>query len=366
MAEILTGESPFKEEAQRLIEETGAVESANEILGPFSDIAASITEALWDSFLPSSQTNSLHWPYLVLTLIIAVIFYYMRNGRGAKDADGLERQHGLLGYLLPRGIYTHLSARVDIGLYLIDRSLMPIWVVLFLGAVSPTVEKVVIGSLQWLFGSSPALQPNLFWMLLYGFVILLVADMIFFFIHLMMHRTRIGWAIHKVHHSAEVLTPLTRYREHFLAGPLWASGFALGLTIPAAIFAYLFNGGITQITIMNVGIFSFLYALNGNFRHYHVSFRYPRWLEYWIQSPGMHHTHHSILEKHWDSNLGLVTSIWDRIFGTLYIPEPNEDTPWGLVAEDQAKYTTLRQNLVTPFREVFAILRGRSKQDSNY
>ena len=110
--------------------------------------------------------------------------------------------------------------------------------------------------------------------------------------------------------------------------------------------------------MVNISIFSFLYALNGNFRHYHVSFRYPRWLEYWIQSPGMHHTHHSYLRKHWDTNLGLVTSIWDRLCGTLYIAGRYEATPWGLPAEDQAKYTTLRDNLCTPFKEIYRILRG--------
>ena len=115
---------------------------------------------------------------------------------------------------------------------------------------------------------------------------------------------------------------------------------------------------------MNIGIFSLLYALNGNFRHYHVSFRYPRWLEYWLQSPGMHHTHHSYLEKHWDTNLGLVTSIWDRLFGTLYIAGRYEETPWGLQEEEQRQYTTLKDNLITPFKEIRRILKGpgRPKQ----
>ena len=164
-----------------------------------------------------------------------------------------------------------------------------------------------------------------------------------------------------MHHSAQVLTPLTRPREHFIAAPVWALGPAIGLSLSGGLFAWLFNGDITRITIVNVGVFSLLYALNGNFRHYHVSFRYPRWLEYWLQSPGMHHTHHSYLEKHWDSNLGLVTSIWDRMFGTLYIAERYEETPWGLAPKDQREYTTLSDNLITPFREIARILRGKPK-----
>lgn len=356
---MISSDSPFKTEVEALLEESGVKASSAEILGPFSDLANGVSEALWLAVLPGSTTNSLWWPLLLLTAILSVILWALRRGRGAKGVDGREQPMGLLAYVMPKSIITHQSARVDIGLYLLDRGLMPVWVVAFLGSVAPFVEQTTIGALQSAFGGSPALTPNLAWSLAYGLVTLLIADMIFFFTHLMMHKTDIGWAIHKVHHSAQVLTPITRMREHFIAAPIWALGPAIGLSISGGLFAYLFNGGITQVTIVNLGVFSFLYALNGNFRHYHVSFRYPRWLEHWLQSPGMHHTHHSYLEKHWDTNLGLVTSIWDRLFGTLYIAERCEETPWGLTEPDQAKYTSLSDNLLTPFREIARILGQR-------
>ena len=360
MADVLDGKGPFKEQMEQFVAESGLKESSEEILGPFSDITNRIAEALWNAVFPGA-TTTLWWPMLVLTALITIAFWYFRKGHGAKDAEGRERQMGLLEYLLPKKIYTHQSARVDIWLYLLDRGMMPIWFVLFLGSVAPFVEQATIGALESTFGASPELAPTVGWRLVYGLVTILIADMIFFFTHYMMHKTQIGWAIHKVHHSAQVLTPLTRPREHFIAGWIWALGPAVGLSLSGGIFAWVFNGNITQVTIINMGVFSFLYALNGNFRHYHVSFRYPRWLEYWIQSPGMHHTHHSYLEKHWDSNLGLVTSIWDRMFGTLYIADRFEETPWGLAPKDQREYTTLSDNLMTPFREIIRILRGKPK-----
>jgi sterol desaturase/sphingolipid hydroxylase (fatty acid hydroxylase superfamily) len=331
----------------------------DEIVGPFSDIASQVAAALLDAVHPNSRANTLWWPLLLLLILTTVAFWYFRDGRGAKDADGREKPMGLFEYLFPKKIYTHPSARVDIGLYLLDKGMMPVWVALFLGSIAPAVEQATIGSLQWAFGASPELSPTVGWRLLYSAVTLLIVDMVFYFTHYMMHKTEIGWAIHKVHHSAEVLTPMTRPREHFIAGPIWALGPAIGLSLSGGIFAWVFNGDITQITVMNIGIFSALYALNGHFRHYHVSFRYPRWLEYWLQSPGMHHTHHSYLEKHWDTNLGLVTSIWDRMCGTLYIADRYEETPWGLAPKDQQKYTSLSDNLVTPFREIGRILRRR-------
>ena len=363
MAEILSGKSPFKEEMEYFLQDSGIKESTAEILGPFSDITNQISSAVWEAIFPSATTNSLYWPLLVLTLLISAAFWVFRGQRGAKDVYGREKPMSFLEYLLPKKIYTHQSARVDIWLYLLDRGLMPIWVIVFLGSAAPFFERSTISSMQFIFGNTPALEQTITWRLIYGLVTILIVDVIFFYTHLMMHRTKIGWAIHKVHHSAQVLTPLTRMRENFIIAPVWALGPAIGLSISGGIFAYLFNDSIVQITILNTGIFSFLYALNGNFRHYHVSFRYPRWLEYWLQSPGMHHTHHSYLRKHWDSNLGLVTSIWDRMHGTLYIADKYEETPWGLPSEDQAKYTTLKDNLVTPFKEINSIFQEKFNRD---
>ena len=363
MAQVLSPESPFKEEVQTYLEESGVKETSDEILGPFSDITNQILEAIWNALLPGSPFSSLSWELLTFTFICAAGFWFFRKGRGSKDSTGRERPAmSLFQYLFPKDIYTHQSARVDIGLYLLDRGMFPIWFALSLGAVAPFLERNIIAGFEAMFGASPAIEPTIAWRLFYGLVAILIVDAIFYWTHYMMHKTQIGWALHKVHHSAQVLTPWTRPREHFIVGPLWALGPAVGLAISGGIFAWLFKGNITQITIVNVGIFSVLYALNGNFRHYHVSFRYPRWLELWLQSPGMHHTHHSYLEKHWDSNLGLVTSIWDRMMGTIYIAEKYEETPWGLAEKDQREYTTLKDNLVTPVKEIYRILRGRPKE----
>jgi sterol desaturase/sphingolipid hydroxylase (fatty acid hydroxylase superfamily) len=143
-----------------------------------------------------------------------------------------------------------------------------------------------------------------------------------------------------------------------VAGPIWATGAAIAYAIAGGIFAYLFDGGITQATIFNIGFFTVLFGFNGNFRHYHIQFHYPRWLSKWIQSPAMHHTHHSYLEKHWDTNFAAVTSIWDRMFGTIYIPEKDEYTPWGLGPNTQAEYRTFWQNTVAPFRDWYKMLSG--------
>lgn len=329
--------------------------STTEIVGPFTDIVQHASVFIWNITANNIPTD-LHWDRLLLTLFLAICLFLYYRGHGSKNAKGDVRQAGLLEYLIPKDIYTHVSARVDIWLWVLERSLRPLWVVSLFATVGPATEKNVINSLQLMFGTTPAIEPNYFWMLLFALVTLLCYDFVFYVIHYAMHKVPVLWAIHKVHHSAEVLTPLTRSREHFLAGPIWATGSAFSFAFAAGIFAYLFDGGITQATILGAGLFSFILGLTGAFRHYHVQLRYPRRIEKWVQSPAMHHTHHSYLKKHWDTNLAAVTSIYDRMFGTLYIPEKDEYTPWGIGPDTQSEYRSFMQNTIGPFRDWYKML----------
>ena len=280
-----------------------------EFAGPLSEIAEQ-ARRLWAEHLP----RDLQAPMLALMLALAGGIWWLRDGRGARDANGRVRQSGLAAFLLPRDIYTHPSARVDVLLYVFERLLRPLWVGGALLTVGPAVEQGTMALLGASFGASPHLQPNLAWMLLYSFVGLLAYDFVFYLTHLAEHRIPALWAIHQVHHSAEVLTPLTRYREHVLEGPLYGAGAAVALGFAGGLFG-------------------------------------------WLHSPVMHHVHHSYLPRHRDRNLAAVTSLWDRLFGTLYVPAKDEDTPWGLGPETQPHCSTFRQTLVAPFRGWWRMLR---------
>jgi len=336
--------------------------NSDQIVGPFTEMVQQFRLIVWNP-LARNIPGDLHWDRILITLFFALLIFIYHRGHGSKGLDGRVRKAGLMQFLLPRDIYTHESARVDVWLWVLERFLRPFWVVTLFATVGPFTEQAVIGGLENVIGATPALESNFAWMLLYALVSLLCYDFVFYLIHYTMHKVPALWAIHKIHHSAEVLTPITRSREHFLAGPIWASGAAISLGFSAGLFAYLFDGGITQATLFNAGFFTFLLGLTGAFRHYHVQLRYPRWLEKWIQSPAMHHTHHSYLKKHWDTNMAAITSIYDRMFGTLYIPEKDEYTPWGLGPETQHEYRSFWQNATGPFRDWYKMITGgRSPQ----
>jgi len=330
--------------------------------GPLTEMTREALAVVWNT-AAANVPRDLHWYMILLTLAMATAIYFVRGGRGAKGADGRERKTGLLNFLLPRDIYTHVSPRVDVWLWVLERVLRPLWAVSLLASVGPLTEQFVIGGLEGVFGASPALEVNYAWMLLYSLCTLLLYDFTFYCIHYAMHKVPAFWAIHKIHHSAEVLTPLTRSREHFIAGPIWATGSAFSYGFAGGVFGWLFDGGIVAATLFNIGFFSLLFGFNGSFRHYHVQFHYPRWLSNWLQSPAMHHTHHSYLEKHWDTNLAAVTSIWDRMFGTIYIPEKDEYTPWGIGPKTQGEYRTFWQNTTGPFRDWARMLGKKTPND---
>jgi sterol desaturase/sphingolipid hydroxylase (fatty acid hydroxylase superfamily) len=330
-------------------------------VGPMTQIAAVVWNAIVEN-LPRDLT----WPWLLLMIAMATGIWLLRRGHGAKTADGHEQQAGLVEFLLPRKIYTHVSARVDIWLYVLDRVLQPVWAAMFVLAVAPATETAVFATLSAGFGSGPALESSYTWMLLYSLVTLLCYDFVFFALHYSEHKLPALWAIHKVHHSAEVLTPLTRYREHFLEGPMYSTAAALSFGFAAGLFSWLFASNITQATLFNIGFFAVVFGFTGAFRHYHVAFHYPHWLSRWLHSPVMHHVHHSYLDQHRDMNFAAVTSIWDRIFGTLYIPAKDEYTPWGLGPETQAQYRSFWQNTVGPFQDWNTMLKNRNLRASQF
>lgn len=328
--------------------------------GPSTELA----NLFWQA-LVANLPKDLTWPVLVITGLLATGIWLLRNGHGAKSAQGQERKTTLMQFLLPKDIYTHVSARVDVALYVFERLLRPLWVAPVLIMVAPTVEQSMMSTMDVLIGSSPKLATNIQWTLLYSLITLLIYDAIFFLIHYCEHKIPALWAIHKIHHSAEVLTPLTRYREHFIEGPIYAVGAAVAYGLAGGLFGWLFVDNITQATLFNIGFFALLFGFNGSFRHYHVAFHYPQWLSRWLHSPVMHHIHHSYLPQHRDKNLAAVTSIWDRIFGTLYIPEKDEATPWGLGPKAQQTHRTFLQNTLGPFRDWHAMVQ-RARQRKTF
>ena len=111
--------------------------------------------------------------------------------------------------------------------------------------------------------------------LAFSLFLFLLDDFTRYFLHRLLHRWPVLWAFHKLHHSAETLTPLTILRTHPVEGVLFATRSALqGVSI--GFFVFLFGNTATLATVfgVNLAVFTF-HIIGSNLRHSHVWIAYP-------------------------------------------------------------------------------------------
>lgn len=123
--------------------------------------------------------------------------------------------------------------------------------------------------------------------------------------HVLLHKVRLLWPMHRVHHSDKRLDVTTAVRTHPLEFVLQflvmvPLTVAFGLD-PWALAVYELAEGFNGL------------ASHANVRLPHRLDRPLRWL---FVTPNMHCLHHSSYRPETDSNYGALFSVWDRLFGT--------------------------------------------------
>lgn len=285
--------------------------------------------------------------YLSCTIIIA---FFIWKYRGSQDS--------FIKWLLPKEVYFHKSNILDIKLFFASRVFVALGII---GAVFfPTT--VAYGLLVMLGGSELSLPPVSWTRGLIATVIIVVtSDFCKYWAHRAHHEWKFLWPFHAVHHSADVLTPLTVQRVHPIEPMIRNFLMTIVVGIAQALVLYAIVG---QINIVAIGGANALYftfnALGSNFRHSHIWISYGRVLEHILISPAQHQVHHSVAIKHHDKNYGSMFAIWDWMFGTLYIPTGHEKLTFG-VSDGTGKpidqpYPTLAAALILPFKESWEAL----------
>jgi sterol desaturase/sphingolipid hydroxylase (fatty acid hydroxylase superfamily) len=176
--------------------------------------------------------------------------------------------------------------------------------------------------------------------------------------HWLSHRVPFLWEFHRVHHSAEVLTPLTNFRMH----PVNSIVFTNILAVTAAIANGLANYAL--------GDTSYQYALTGAnvilivFIHIYVHLQHT---ELWMPfsgllgrvfvSPAHHQVHHSDNPAHHNRNFGSCLAIWDWLFGTLYVPSKEREKLSFGVEPDRFPAHSIRGELIAPFIRAAALFK---------
>jgi len=189
----------------------------------------------------------------------------------------------------------------------------------------------------------------------------LVYEFAYWLSHLMIHKIGWMWEFHKVHHSAPNLTPLTELRQHPFDLFFVPFVIALFLSVFYGAIYYTYGPDATVFVYWNIGIFIVaFFTLIGHFRHSHVYVCFPGIWSYILQSPAHHQIHHSRDRKHFDKNFGFCLSVWDWIFGTLYIPDPDQRITFGITDKLTTSYS-LKTHYFEPFRQAYLVLRRKKK-----
>ncbi|MEM7176121.1 MAG: sterol desaturase family protein [Pseudomonadota bacterium] len=193
---------------------------------------------------------------------------------------------------------------------------------------------------------------------LFSITMFVIDDFTKYFVHRWMHHWPILWAIHKTHHSATTLTPVTVYRVHPLEGILYGLRSAAAQGVAISTFVYLFGDKVDLYTIVGVNVLVFIFHVTGsNLRHSHINISYWPWLERVLISPAQHQLHHSIAEEHYDKNFGAALAIWDWVFGSLHLSEPEKDLEFGLLRAEESPHAELVSIYKQPIVEIFSISR---------
>jgi sterol desaturase/sphingolipid hydroxylase (fatty acid hydroxylase superfamily) len=161
---------------------------------------------------------------------------------------------------------------------------------------------------------------------------LLAADFVGYWAHRAFHQGKL-WDFHAIHHASEELDWLSAVRLH----PV---NQALGQVIVVAPLALLgFN---LQILGTTSGLLTF-WAI---FVHSNVRWTFGV-LRHIIATPAFHRWHHTSQAEGLDKNFGGLFLFWDRLFGTLYLPEGQQAQRFGLF-DEKVPDSFVRQ-LVWPF-----------------
>jgi len=174
-------------------------------------------------------------------------------------------------------------------------------------------------------------------------------DLGYWTLHFAFHRIPSLWEIHKVHHSAEVMTPLTWWRQHPIEFIAFANASGLALGTVYGVTRWLFGAAAAPFELFHINILLLLFlATTHHLRHSGVWIAATGWLGHVIHSPAHHQIHHSTDPRHFDRNLGYGLSLFDWMFGTLHIPEPRGRVNLGVPGD--APHTGVLDTLIRPLR----------------
>lgn len=327
--------------------------AADWIFAPFASWERLLTALGGVPAALSDSGSKTAWPYLLTSLVVACVLYR----RAATREPG--RARSLLSFLWPTDVYRRPSAIVDYQYVAIDLTIRSVVYTPFMAGLAWVIHKSVLPVTTRLLAVDVPLTSPTVRAIVLTLLAVVLADFGFFLTHWLMHRVPALWHFHEVHHSAEVLTPVTVYRVHPVEDLMMAWIGAVFTAVATSVFAALRGSEADIITLFGTNIvwvafFSCAFQL----RHSHLWLSYGPLMSRIFISPAQHHIHHSVDARHWDKNFGYLFAVWDTLFGTVYVPRTRETLTFGVPA-DPRDFSSVSKLYLLPFVKAARTLRSR-------
>jgi sterol desaturase/sphingolipid hydroxylase (fatty acid hydroxylase superfamily) len=277
-------------------------------------------------------------------LFLGLIYYFFKSKQPALSIHKLQR------IFFPKSVFLHPSALFDYQYFIFSRIFFFLFYAIIAIPSNETISEFVVTGITKLFGSpsNEPLQSSWASLTTETVTYVIAFDLGYWLHHWAFHRFTWLWEFHKPHHSAQVLNIFTSIRAHPLEEFLTAILIAVTTSLVHGIFLYL-NGTsayYAQIGGHNVLMLIF-YMTFYHLRHTQIWLPVTGFWGHVIQSPAHHQLHHSTNPRHYNKNFGFCLSLWDWVFGTLYIPEKHEKLTFG-IGEEGTKYNKLIPYLFLP------------------
>lgn len=166
-------------------------------------------------------------------------------------------------------------------------------------------------SLYWIIAYNlPWSIPITWWSLV---LIVILADITYYWEHRIAHEVRLLWVQHAVHHSSRDMNIITGFRFGPLEG-VWS----LIIHLPLALMGFTPEAilfGVITVLAYQTWIHTELIGKLGP-------------LEWVLNTPSHHRVHHGCDDKYLDKNYGGMLIVWDRLWGTFQ--EEHETPRYGL------------------------------------
>jgi len=263
---------------------------------------------------------------------------------------------------LPKWWLSHPSMRADIGLFFLNSFVTGAligWGLLSYSALSQGFE-VFFG--QVLSPVSLSGMPKPLSLIIYSLALFLAYDFAYWLDHYLKHKIPLFWEFHRVHHSAEKLSPLTAFRMHPVDSLIFYNITAFIMAIMNGFCLFLFKDTLTPLAIGGVNLFLLIFVFTTiHLQHSHIHIRFEGIWGKIFFSPAHHHLHHSNNPAHYGCNMGSCLAVWDLLFGTLTQPTHEHKNLHYGVPYDGVNEHSVIGCLISPFERAMATVKRQLK-----